>query len=70
MRTRFRFRATIRRGRPLRGVTIRFAGRRVKTNRRGRASLTLRLGRRGKRRVVARKRGYRRGRATVRVLRR
>ena len=68
-RTRFRFRVTVRRGRPLRGALIRFAGRRARTNRRGRASLRVRLGRRGRRRVVVSKRGYRRGRATVRVLR-
>jgi endoglycosylceramidase len=68
-RTRFRFRVTVRRGRPLRGALIRFAGRRSRTNRRGRASLRVRLGRRGRRRVVVSKRGYRRGRATVRVLR-
>jgi endoglycosylceramidase len=68
--TRFRFRATVRRGRPLRGVLIRFAGHRVRTNRRGRASLRLRLRRTGRRRVFASRGGYRRGRATVRVLRR
>jgi endoglycosylceramidase len=68
VRTRFRFRATVRHGRPLRRALIRFAGHRVRTGRRGRASLVLRLGRGGKRRVTASKHGYRRGRATVRVL--
>jgi endoglycosylceramidase len=68
--TRFRFRATVRRGRRLRGALIRFAGRRVRTNRGGRAYLRVRLRRRGRRRAVVSKRGYRRGRATVRVLRR
>ncbi len=70
VRTRFRFRASVRHGRPLRRVLIRFGGRRVRTNRRGRAALVLRLGRRGSRRVLASKAGYRRGRTTVRVLRR
>jgi len=68
--TRFRFRVSVRRGRPLRGALIRFAGRRLRTSRRGRAALTLRLGHSGRRRVLVSKRGYRRGRATVRVLRR
>jgi SMP-30/Gluconolactonase/LRE-like region len=69
---RYRFRATVRRGgrrRPLRRALIRFARRRVRTNRRGRASLTLRLRRLGRRPASARRRGYRAGRTYVRVLR-
>jgi hypothetical protein len=51
-----------------RGVAIRLGDRRVRTGRRGRASLRLRLGRAGRRQVVARKRGCRSGSATLRVL--
>jgi endoglycosylceramidase len=72
-RTRFHFRATIRLGRralPVKGARIRFAHRRRRTGRRGRARVTVRLGRRGRYRAVATKRGLKRGTATVRVRRR
>ena len=55
-RTGLRFRTTaVRDGRrrPVRGATVLFAGRRARTNRRGRASLVVRLQRGGRRRVVA-----------------
>jgi hypothetical protein len=70
-RTRFRFLVTERRGghtRRVRGATVRFAGRRVRTNRRGRATLRLRMGGLGRRRARASKAGHRSARATVRVL--
>jgi hypothetical protein len=52
--TRFRFRATVIRGgkrRAVRGARIRFAGHGAGTNRHGRATLKLRLGRTGRRRA-------------------
>jgi hypothetical protein len=68
-RTRVTF--TVKRGtRRVRGARVRFAGRSHRTGRRGRASFTVRLSRRGVRTAVASKRGYRSGRASVRVLRR
>jgi hypothetical protein len=66
-RVRFRFRA---RGACGRRATVRLAGRRVRTNRRGRASLWLRLGRTGRRPARLGKRGCAPSRAFVRVLRR
>jgi hypothetical protein len=53
-----------------RGVTIRFAGKRVKTNRNGRASLRVKPRRSGRPKVTARKSGCRAASARVRVLRR
>jgi hypothetical protein len=67
---RFRFRVRGRRGRPVRGARIAFAGRRARSGRRGRASITRRLRTPGTYRARACKRGYRCGRARVRVLRR
>ena len=58
--TRFRFRTTVIRGgkrRAVHGARIRFAGHRVRTNRRGRASLVLRLGHSGRRAARASKKG-------------
>ena len=72
-RVRFRFRVTTRSGRSTRAVrraTIRFAGRRVRTSRRGRATIVRRFRRAQRVRVRASRRGFRSGRATVRVLRR
>jgi hypothetical protein len=66
-RTRFRFRA-LAGGRPVAGATIRFAGRRRRTSRRGGAAMILRLGRLGRRRARAAGRGLRDGTALVRVL--
>ena len=68
-RTRFRFRVTAR-GRPVRGAKVRFLGRTKRTGRRGRARMTRRPARRGVRRVVATKRGFRSAKVRVRVLRR
>jgi hypothetical protein len=50
-----------------RGVAIRAGGHRVRTNRRGRASLRLRPRRRGTLRIVASKRGCRTARTALRV---
>jgi len=71
--TRFRFKSTVTRHgrrRPLRGVRIRFAGRRLRTNRRGRASVVVRFRSPGHYRVRATKRGYARVVVRVQVLRR
>jgi len=67
----FRFRALVGRGaaaRPVRRATIRFAGRRARTDRRGRATIVRRFSRRGRHVARASRRGLRSGRATVRVL--
>ncbi|KKL19788.1 hypothetical protein LCGC14_2461970, partial [marine sediment metagenome] len=72
-RRRFRFRVTTVRGgkrRVVRAVTIRLAGRRARTNRRGRATIVKRFRRPGRYRARASKRGLRRGTASVRVVRR
>lgn len=71
-RTRFRFRATASangRRAPVRHAGIRFAGRHVRTNRRGRAAIVRRFRSPGRYRAIVRKRGFRTGTATVRVLR-
>lgn len=68
-RTRFRFRVTSH-GKPVRGAKVRFAGKTKHTGRRGRATIVRRLHRRGLRRAVVHKRGYRTAKARVRVLRR
>jgi hypothetical protein len=64
-----RFRVTAR-GRAVRGAKVRFAGKTKRTGRRGRAVMVRRPVRRGLRRAVARKRGFRAGTVRVRVLRR
>ena len=69
-RVRFRFRVRSPSAACRRGVTIRLGRRRVRTGPRGRASMRVRLRRRGRRRVTARKAGCRTGRARVRVLKR
>jgi hypothetical protein len=72
-RTRFTFRATTRWGGrriAVRGATVHFAGGRARTDRRGRARISVRLARRGRHRARATKRGMRPGTATVRALRR
>ena len=71
-RTRFRFRALVRRqGRyvALRGATIRIRGGRRRTDRRGHASIVVRFKRAGRHLVTVKKRGLTMGRATVRVRR-
>jgi hypothetical protein len=68
VRTRFRFTAvssTTRR--PLTGVLIRFAHHRLRTGRRGRATITMRLRRPGRYRAVATVRGLHRGSVVIRV---
>jgi hypothetical protein len=68
--TRFRFAAVVA-GRPRRPVgraLIRFAGRKMRTNRRGRATIRVRFRSAGRHRARAIKRGMRRGTAWVRVL--
>jgi hypothetical protein len=71
---RFHFKVTGRRPggrrRLVRGATVRFAGRRARTNRRGRAAMTLRFRRAALRPVLARKKGLGRAVAVVRVVRR
>ena len=62
-RRTLRFAVTPRR----RGVTIRLAGRRVQTGRRGRARMKRRFDRRGRKRATATLAGWTRGRAVVRV---
>ena len=64
-RTRFRFRASTPMG-PLPAATIRFAGRRLRTNARGRATVVVRLGP-GRHRARIRKPGLRSGAVTVTV---
>ena len=65
-RTRFRFRVTVA-GRPVAGATVRFAGRSVRTNRRGRGRMTARFRRPGSRTARATRSGMRRATARVRV---
>ena len=70
VRRRLTVRTRVRRDgrlRPLAGVRVRVAGRRVRTGRRGRARMVVRLRRPGVHRVRASKRGYRPGRARLRV---
>jgi hypothetical protein len=69
-RTRFRFRATALiagRRRPVARAEVRFAGRRVRTDRAGRASMSRRLPRAGRYRVRASRSDLRPGTATVRL---
>jgi hypothetical protein len=71
---RYRFRVVGKRpGGPrrlVRGAIVRFAGKRVRTNRRGRAAITLRLRRVGLRPVLARKKGLGRAVKVVRIVKR
>jgi len=69
-RTRFSFRVTTRSGAPLPGVSIRFAGRRVRTGRGGRVALVRRFDRAGVRRARASRSGFRATGASVRIVRR
>ena len=69
-RVRFRFVARTGGGARVQGARIRFAGRRVRTNSRGRATMRVRFRRGGPRVARARRPGYRAGRVTVRVTRR
>jgi hypothetical protein len=54
--------------RPVKGAVVRFVSRTARTGRRGRAVLKVRVLRSGRRPVRANRGGFRRGRATVRVL--
>lgn len=65
-RVRFRFRATLG-GRPARAVVIAFGGRRLRTDRAGRATARVRLPRRGRRRAHASRRTLRSADAFVAV---
>jgi hypothetical protein len=70
--TRFRFRATASaNGRrvPVRRARIRFAARRGRTGRRGRATIVRLFRSPGRYRAIARRRGFRSGSATVRAFR-
>ncbi|HVS29059.1 MAG TPA: CocE/NonD family hydrolase [Solirubrobacteraceae bacterium] len=72
-RVRIVFTATVRgkrRARAVKGVTVRFAGRRGRTNAKGRAQLAVRLRRAGSYTARASKRGFAPGTARVRVRRR
>jgi endoglycosylceramidase len=53
--------------RVLRGVTVRFAGKRARTDRRGTARLRVRLAKRGSRAAKASRRGYASGSVRIRV---
>jgi hypothetical protein len=63
-RTRFRLRVTAA-GKPVASATVRFAGRRVRTNSGGRAIIVAVLSRRGRRAAVATRTGYRSARRIV-----
>jgi len=69
-RTVFRFRVTTSHSRPVRGATVRFAGKHRRTSRSGRARIVAVLHRAGRKRARASKRGYRSGLARVRAVRR
>jgi fermentation-respiration switch protein FrsA (DUF1100 family) len=70
-RRRFKFVVRDRQSRRrVRRAVVRFAGKRDRTGRRGRARITRRFRRRGVRNVRVTKRGYRAGRTRVRVVRR
>jgi hypothetical protein len=69
-RTKLTFTVRSRRtGKPVRRARVRFAGKRVRTGRRGKARMVVRLSGRGVRRARVTKRGYRAARARVRVVR-
>jgi dienelactone hydrolase len=68
-RTRFVFRATTA-GRPVAGALVRFAGRRVRTDARGRGTISTRIRRPGTYRARATRSGMRGATTRVRVLRR
>ena len=56
-------------GKPVRGAVVRLGGQRAVTGRRGRATLRVRFAHAGRRTAVAKARGYRVGRAKIRVVR-
>jgi len=66
-KTRFRFLVTSSTGKRQRGALVRFAGRRTRTSRYGRARLTLRLRRGGRHRATASQAGFRGASVWVRV---
>jgi hypothetical protein len=68
-RRRFRIRVTSGKH-SVRSATVRFAGKRVRTRRRGRAAVVTTLRRSGRYRLRATRHGYRAGRASVRAVRR
>ena len=70
---RVRVRVTVRAGRkhsPVRGAVVRLGGRKRVTGKSGRAVVRVRFRKPGRKRAVAKARGYRSGRATLRVVRR
>jgi hypothetical protein len=73
-RARFRFRALVPRAggglRPLRRAHVRFAGKRVRTHRRGYTRVRKRLKQARRYRAIARKKGFRSGKVRVRAVRR
>lgn len=64
-RTAFRFRVVTSNGQPVERALVKFAGRRVRTGRAGRARLVVKLRRSGRHRVRARKRGFAAAQAVV-----
>ncbi len=66
-RKRVRFTVSTMDERPIAGATVRFAGRRARTNGRGRARIKARLRRSGSKRATATKIGFRRAKSFVRV---
>src|SRR5439155_7654353 len=67
---RFAFKVQNAKGRAVRGATVRFAGARVKTDRRGRAVLVARLRSARRYRALAKRSGFRPDAASVRAVRR
>lgn len=67
-RTTFRFEVAAGRRRPVRGATVALAGRRARTDRRGRARIVIRPMRPGTLRVHARKRGFAAATARLRIV--
>jgi hypothetical protein len=63
--TRFKFRVTRAGGRPVRAARIRFAGKRARTGRKGRARIVATLNEEGSRTAKATKRGFKPGTTTV-----
>jgi hypothetical protein len=67
-----RVRVTVRvraKGKAVRGAVVQLGGKRAVTGRAGRAKLRVRFKKAGRRHAVARARGYKPGRATIRVRR-
>jgi hypothetical protein len=68
-RTKFRFRVTSSARRCIRGAKVRFASKRARTDRRGRATITTTIHRARRLPMNVSKRGCRTARGTVRIVR-